>query len=106
LVGKNVADTNSTSESKFFTVNKSILDIVNPTDDFYGVTNADDDQTMFLARSLTDFASAIDTPSLGPRKPFSDSVGKVDAGSVSMTDYWEGYTETLTSVYVGTFITF
>jgi len=107
LVGKNVSDSQSMSDIKSFFVQKALLDNVQSTDDFLGEANSDDDQVMAFSKAISDTYSKSDNTVLLTHKVFSDSTSKSDGGYLAMTDYWDiGYTDTATSVYVGTYLTF
>lgn len=53
-------DTTSSSDQLAVLFNKPIQDTARPTDDFYGETNADDDQTAGVSKMLLDYSSLSD----------------------------------------------
>jgi hypothetical protein len=107
LFGKGLTDSSSTSETKAFAFSKSLSDTVNPTDDFYGVANPDDDEVMSFFKTTSDSFTKSDSTSLTPGKGLTDSVSKSDGGSLVWTDYWDiNYTVTTSGVYVGNYQNF
>lgn len=105
--GKAATDTALTSEVQSFSISKSLSDVVNSTDDFYGVANADDDETMLFSKNSSELVLKSDTTTLTAGKGLTDSVSKSDSGSLVWTDYWDiGYTVTTSGVYVGNSQTF
>lgn len=105
--GKAVSDTAITGETRSFNFSKTLTDIVDATDDFYGVTNTDDDQNVLYAKVASDIVSKSDSISVTAAKGLTESVNKSDSGSLVWTDYWDiGYTVTSSGVYVGNSQTF
>ncbi len=58
---------------------KALLDTVVSTDDFYGVANADDDETMLFNKGLADSIAQSETLTRTSSKPLADTVAKADA---------------------------
>lgn len=58
---------------------KALLDTVVSTDDFYGVANADDDETMLFNKGLADSATASETLTRSSSKPLADAATTSDA---------------------------
>lgn len=104
VFGKGVAESASTSEARTFFVSKSIADAVDATDDFYGVTNADDDQTFAYSKVSSEIVLKTDSVSVTPGKGLTDSVNRSDSGSLRMTDYADVHY--FVSSYVGTSLNF
>jgi len=105
--GKGVADSAATADNKAFALSKSLLDSVYSTDDFLGVANADDDETMAFGKAVSDSFTKSDVANLTPGKGLTESVSKSDSGSLVWTDYWDiNYTVTTSGVYVGNSQTF
>lgn len=57
---------------------KVLSDAVNTTDDFYGVANSDDDETMQFGKTLSDLSLSSDSSAASVGKALSDSVSKSD----------------------------
>ena len=106
-VGKGLTDTTQTSETNEFAFSKRLTDTVIATDDFYGVANADDDETMLFNKATSDTFTKSDSTAVTAGKGLTDSVSKSDSGSLVWTDYWDiNYTVTTSGVYVGNSQTF
>lgn len=99
LFGKNPADSIASSDTRTKFFGKAFSDTVTSTDDFYGIANADDDETMlygkntaeqlwssdqttsFVGKSLVDSATKSDLKTFDLEKVKSDSVSKSDAAT-------------------------
>ena len=77
-VGKNKTDAVSTSETRTKFMDKSIADNVNATDDFYGVANTDDDETMVFGKTQSDYQLTSDAEIRSFGKALVDTVTKSD----------------------------
>jgi hypothetical protein len=71
-------DQTTTSDTRLKDFSKLISDVVHPTDDFYGVANADDDETMSYSKMSTDLISSSDLCVFSASKSLADTVSKSD----------------------------
>ena len=77
--GKGLTDVPATSDFKGFHLERLFEDLVDATDDLYGLADIDDEQTMFFAKSLpVDATYTSDTDSLSVGKNLFDSVPTSD----------------------------
>jgi hypothetical protein len=107
VIGKGLTDSAQTQETQAFAISKQLSDVVDATDDFFGVANADDDETMLLNKATSDTFTKSDVTVVTAGKGLTDSVSKSDSGSLVWTDYWDiNYTVTTSGVYVGNSQTF
>ena len=63
---------------------KLLTDTVHSTDDFYGVANADDDETMQFGKGLADLVLNSDILSFSYTKPLADLISKSDLTTVAL----------------------
>lgn len=61
------------------TFNKVLNDTVHSTDDFFGVANTDDDETMQFGKILTDLAHPMDVTTVGYSKAVADLISMADS---------------------------
>jgi hypothetical protein len=78
LFKKGLNELKTTSEVRTFAISKSLADVVHPTDDFYGLANADDDETMTFGKSRSDSVHPTDVRTSSLSKARTDSVAKAD----------------------------
>lgn len=105
--GKSLSDSANTAEYNSFVIQKSLSDTVQTTDDFLGNANADDDETMLFGKTISDSFTKSDLTVKTAGKGLADTASTSESGSIVWTDYWPiGYTDTSSSVYVGTRRTF
>lgn len=77
--GKRSTDAAVTSDFKGFHLERLFEDLVDATDDLYGLANIDDEQTMFFAKSLpADATFTSDTDSLSVGKRLLETVPSLD----------------------------
>jgi hypothetical protein len=107
LFGKNLSENEVTSDTKTFTYSKALSEAVQPTDDFLGVANPDDDETMLFNKAVSETINKSDTSSNLVAKAASDSASTSQSGLIQWTDYWDiNYTVTTSGLYVGQSQTF
>jgi hypothetical protein len=106
-IGKALEDNAATAEYNYFAIQKTLSDSVITTDDFLGNANADDDETMLFGKTISDSFTKSDSTAITVGKGLAETAGTSESGSIVWTDYWPiGYTDTTSSVYVGTRRTF
>lgn len=81
LFGKGVVDSVDPAETQVRDFAKSLADVVDATDDFYGVTNADDDQTMSISTTKVDNVFSVDLRTVLSSKPLQDIVAGSDVAN-------------------------
>ena len=83
----------NTTEVRSFSIQKALSDVVVTTDDFFGLANADDDQTMVFSKTLpVDYQVVSDSVDVAAGKRFGDVVGKDDSQILEVN---KGLTENL-----------
>jgi hypothetical protein len=112
---KPLFDSLASSETVGYSYSKPVADLVDATDDFYGLANSDDDQTMFFAKSLpvetqtvsdtdnwaftkaaTEGLNTTESATYSFYKPFSDSPNASETVEYSYQKAVTGSTETQT----------
>ena len=84
LVKKNPTDPVHTGETRVVTYQKPLSDAVDATDDLYGLADADDQQTMFIAKSLpVEYQQVNDVQHGAFHKPFVESKATNDVRTAS-----------------------
>ena len=83
--GKAGVETLATAEQTVRNISKALAELVDATDDFYGVTNADDDQIMVFAKLTSDYASTGETRTVTIAKPLTDTASKSDLLTSSLS---------------------
>lgn len=80
LVKKNPNDNLNTVETRRVTYQKPLVDTVDATDDLFGLADADDQQTMFISKSLPiDAQQVSDTQHSTVHKPFTEPKTTTDS---------------------------
>lgn len=97
LFKKGLVEAKVTSEVRTISLSKSFSDTVHPTDDFYGVANLDDDETMVFGKSLSEAKTmsdvrvnqvgkrATDTAATSEVRRYALSKAKADATTTADT---------------------
>ena len=82
-----------TAEVRSFSIQKALSDVVATTDDFFGLANADDDQTMVFSKTLpVDYQVVSDSVDVAAGKRFADALSKDDSQTLEVD---KGLTENL-----------
>lgn len=82
-----------TAETHSFSIQKALNDVVAITDDFFGLANADDDQTMVFSKTLpVDYQVVLDNVDVAAGKCFTDAVHNTDSQALEVD---KGLTENL-----------
>lgn len=88
----NLEDLHS-SEAHSFSISKALADVVMATDDFHGLANADDDETMWFSKSVTaELLAVSDSVHVTAGKRVVDTIGKSDTQHLEVG---KGITENL-----------
>jgi hypothetical protein len=84
LVKKNPNDPVHTADTRIVTYQKPLADAVDATDDLYGLADADDQQTMFIAKSLpVEYQQTADVQHGAFHKPFAEPQTTSDVQTAS-----------------------
>lgn len=87
FVSKANNDTTTTSEVRSFSTSKTLSELVDATDDFYGAANVDDDQYALVAKTLADSSTLTDVFSrvVTYVRSYTDTVLKSDLAVLQFT---------------------
>jgi hypothetical protein len=86
FVGKALADAPTLSEITVYSLQRTINELVDATDDFYGVANSDDDQTMFFSKSIpTETQTVSDTDNWALTKAATEGLNTTESTTYAAT---------------------
>ncbi|CAB5220380.1 hypothetical protein UFOVP236_42 [uncultured Caudovirales phage] len=82
---KSASDSVGAVEYRSFDFSKSLSESLKATDDFYGIANADDDETMLYSKNTADSVSQSETQAFAVSKALADTVAKSDVRLIDLS---------------------